>query len=216
MLWIQCWVVAVSSNLDQWIMSNCLNDFRIVVTKVSSGTIWYVLLRSITKKISNLRITNQGSVRVRHMISLMRVNFVVRNSNLVRWTDYLIDMDDHDWISNSWISLVHFYFYKPVYFSFVFMFNPISVKKPDSDLAPTVKRVKVDGPHKRGRFKTGRSCTEPEGHLRNENLTKVKDTINDSERPFEPNWPKWPVIFLRVDIKNSDLFNHGPRIVYFE
>ena len=116
MLWIQCWVVAVSSNLDQWIMSNCLNDFRIVVTKVSSGTIWYVLLRSITKKISNLRITNQGSVRVRHMISLMRVNFVVRNSNLVRWTDYLIDMDDHDWISNSWISLVHFYFYKPVYF----------------------------------------------------------------------------------------------------
>ena len=44
------------------------------------------------------------------------VNFYVRSSNLVRWTDYLIDMDDLDWISDSWISLVHFYIYKPVYF----------------------------------------------------------------------------------------------------
>ena len=67
------------------------------------------------------------------------------------------------------------------------MFNPISVKKPDPDPALTVKRDKVDGPHKRGRFKTGRSRTEPEGHLHDENFTKVKDTINDSERPFEPN-----------------------------
>ena len=150
MLWIQCWVVAEFLNLAQWIMSNCLSDFRIVVTKVSSRTIWYDVLRSITTKIWNLRITNQGSVTIRHMISLMRVNFVVRNSNLVRWTDYLIDMDDHDWISNSWISLVHFYFYKPVYFSFVFMFNPISTKKPDSSSALTVQRDKVNGPRKRG------------------------------------------------------------------
>lgn len=62
-----------------------------------------------------------------------------------------------------------------------------SAGKTDSGPALTVKRVKVDGPHKRGRFKTGRSRSEPEGRLDDENFTKVKDTINDSERPFEPN-----------------------------
>ena len=62
-----------------------------------------------------------------------------------------------------------------------------SASKTDSGPALTVKRVKVDGPHKRGRFKTGWSRSEPEWHLDDENFTKVKDTINDSERPFEPN-----------------------------